>query len=541
MIKSNLAIAIGFTLLAACGVNAHAVTPQKKPSPKKPNIILFLVDDMGFTDTSVQFGPERVPANDFFQTPAMEALAKNGVKFTQAYSHSVCSPSRISLMTGQNPVRHHSTNWLMLPNSDAQNGDWGPTGSPVNWDTIGIEQNDITLPRLLKKAGYYTIHIGKAHFASLGTSGADPKNIGFDVNVAGHAAGAPASYLGEKNFGNDMPVKDGYPQGVPGLEKYWGKHVHLTDVLTERAEQEIDKALEGNKPFFLNMSYYAVHMPIEPHPRFIKNYRGKVYKGTDIAIPETEARYASMVEGMDASVGDIMKHLEEKGIAENTLIVFTSDNGGLSGHSRQTTPRGTELNTHNYPLKAGKGSAYDGGSRVPYIVSWAVPDKNNAFQKAIPLKSGAVSDTKLIIEDMFPTFLDVANKFNRTPTSGIPSGYKIDGIDTVQLWENPNKNIIRPLVMHYPHIWGPVGPGYEPYSTLRYGDYKVIYFYNSKTWEMYNTKKDIGENYNLAPAEPEKLQQLAGMLKNKLISMDVQWPVNRLTGKEEKLRTPGEL
>ncbi|EHV4551057.1 sulfatase [Escherichia coli] len=541
MIKSNLAIAIGFTLLTTFGASAQTVTRQPKLSQVKPNIILFLVDDMGFTDTSVQFGPERVPANDFFQTPAMENLAKNGVKFTQAYAHSVCSPSRISLMTGQNPVRHHSTNWLMLPNSDAQNGDWGPTGSPVNWDTIGIEQNDVTLPKLLKKAGYYTIHVGKAHFASLGSSGADPKNIGFDVNIAGHAAGAPASYLGEKNFGNDMPVKDGYPQGVPGLEKYWGKNVHLTDVLTERAEQEIDKALEGNKPFFLNMSYYAVHTPIEPHPRFIKNYRGKTYKGTDIAIPETEARYASMVEGMDASVGDIMKHLEEKGIAENTLIVFTSDNGGLSGHSRQTTPRGTELNTHNYPLKAGKGSAYDGGSRVPYIVSWAVPDKKNAFQKALPLKSGAVSATKLIIEDIFPTFLDVANKFGGVSTSVIPADYKIDGIDTVKLWENPSENIIRPLVMHYPHIWGPVGPGYEPYSSLRYGDYKVIYFYNSKTWEMYNTTKDTGENYNLAPTEPRKLQELAGMLKNKLISMDVQWPVNRLTGMEEKLQTPEKL
>lgn len=530
MNKSKIAMAIGLGLLASGNVvAANSVQEQ-------PNIILFLVDDMGWTDTSVQFAPDRVPANDFYRTPAMEKIAKNGVKFNQAYSHAVCSPSRISLMTGQNPVRHHSSNWIMLPNSDAQNGPWGPNTSPRDWDTVGIEKGDVTLAKQLQDAGYYTMHIGKAHFGALNTTGADPLKLGFDVNIAGHAAGAPASYQGERNFGNDLPVKDGYPQGVPGLSEYHGKKVHLTDVLTEKAQGEIEKAMTQDKPFFLNMAYYAVHTPIEEHHRFIDNYRGKQYKNTNIAVPDIEARYASLVEGMDDSVGNILAFLEEKGIADNTIVVFTSDNGGLSGHSRQTSPRGTELNTHYYPLKAGKGSAYDGGSRVPYLVSWAQPNLNNPLQKALPIESGAVSESPIIIEDLFPTLISAANA---KPV--LPKGYVIDGVDTTELWSNPDKTVERSLVMHYPHIWGPHGPGYEPHTSLRKGDYKVIYFYNSRTWEMYNTAKDIGERFDLAQSEPKKLAEMATTLKQELKAKDVQWPVNRITGKDEPLYTPAEL
>ncbi|MFV0447034.1 MAG: sulfatase [Vibrio sp.] len=527
MITKKTKVAIAVALSATMSLSAYANQTQ-------PNIVLFLVDDMGWTDTSVQFAPERVPANDFFRTPSMEKLAKTGVKFTQAYAHAVCSPSRISLMTGQNPVRHHSSNWIMLPNGDAQNGAWGPNKSPRNWRQEGLQAGDITLPKQLKKAGYHTIHVGKAHFSAVGTEGADPKTLGFDVNIAGHSAGAPASYLGEKNFGNDIPVTDGYPQGVPGLEEYHGKPVHLTDVLTEKAENEIDNAVAEGKPFFLNMAYYAVHTPIEAHPRFIDNYRGKIYKDTQIAVPEIEARYASLVEGMDTSVGEIIQHLKDRGIAENTLIVFTSDNGGLSGHTRQTTPRGTELNTHNYPLKSGKGSAYEGGIRVPYIVSWGTPNSANPLQKKIPIKSNSVSDAQVLIDDLFPSFINIAG-------GEIPTDYKVDGIDVSSLWSSPDKIIERPIIMHYPHIWGPFGPGYEPNSTMRLGDYKVIYFYNSKTWEMYNLKSDIGENFNLANSEPEKLASMAKRLKDELEKMDVQWPVNRLTDKDEPLLLPKEI
>lgn len=530
--KNKVAMAVGVSLLAG----AATAAPAAHQNPDQPNIILFMVDDMGWTDTSVQFADERVPANDFFRTPNMEKMVKKGIKFTHAYAHAVCSPSRISLMTGQSPVRHHSTNWLMLANSDAQNGKWGPNTSPVNWRTEGIQSTDVTLAKELKDAGYYTIHVGKAHFAALNTSGADPKNLGFDVNVAGSAAGAPASYLGEKNFGNDMPIKDGYPQGVVGLKEFHGKDVHLTDVLTKRAKEEIGKSLDSGKPFFLNIAHYAVHTPIEPHKRFMQNYQNKMYKNTDIRIPDVEARYASMVEGMDDSLGEIMKYLEKEDIAKNTLVIFTSDNGGLSGHTRETTAMGTELNTHNYPLKAGKGSAYEGGSRVPYIVSWAQPDSSNSMQKALPIKLNSVSEEPIIIEDLFPTILDVAKAEPK-----LPKGYVIDGVDTTTFWVDPTATDVRPIVTHYPHIWGPHGPGYEPHSTLHMGDYKVIYFYNSHTWEMYNLKNDIGETTNLAKTNSKKLGELANLLKSELRAKDVQWPVNRVTNKEEPLYTPAEL
>lgn len=533
--KNKLMIAMSCALLTSSMSLSYA---QDNPTTQqnRPNIILFLVDDMGWTDTSVQFAPTRVAANDFFRTPNMERIAETGVKFTQAYAHTVCSPSRISLMSGENPVRHHSTNWIMLANSDAQNGAWGPNKSPTDWRTEGMSATDTSLARLLKDSGYYTIHIGKAHFGALDTSGADPLNLGFDVNVAGHAAGAPASYQGEINFGNDLPVQDGYPQGVPGLDEYWGKDVHLTDVLTIKAEEEIEKSLSSGKPFFLNMWHYAVHTPIEPHKRFINNYQGKEYKGTHIGISKIEANYASLVEGMDASLGDLMKYLEEKGLAENTLIIFTSDNGGLSGHTRETTPRGTELNTHNYPLNAGKGSAYEGGSRVPYIVSWAKNNRDNLLQKEIPITPNTVSAQPIIIEDLFPTILTVAKS-----TAPLPKEYVVDGINTTQYWVKADRKDERALVTHYPHIWGPHGPGYEPHSTLHLGDYKVIYFYNSHIWELYNLKEDIGEAFNLAKSQPDRLQKLATVLKTKLIDMGAQWPVNRITNSDEPMYTPSEL
>lgn len=533
-IKKKIALAVCCGFLSSSIISSNVMATQISPD-NRPNIILFLVDDMGWTDTSLQFADTRVPANDFFRTPNMEAMAKKGVKFTHAYAHAVCSPSRVSLMSGQNVARHHVTNWVMLANSDAQNGKWGPNKSP-SWRTEGLQESDVSLARQLKNAGYYTIHIGKAHFGALNTSGADPLKMGFDVNVAGHAAGAPASYLGELNFGNDFPIKDGYPQGVPGLEKYYGKDVHLTDILTIRAEEEMTKALDTGKPFFLNMAHYAVHTPIEPHKRFMSHYQNKTYKNTHIAISETEARYASMVEGMDASLGELMNYLEKKHIAENTLVIFTSDNGGLSAHTRETTPRGTELNTHNYPLKAGKGSAYEGGSRVPYIVAWAQPNKNNKFQKALPIKANSTSKMPIMIEDLFPSILSVAQV-----TPKLPENYVVDGIDTSKYWVDADLYHIRPLITHYPHVWGPHGPGYEPHSTLHLGDYKVIYFYNSHTWELYNLKKDIGETHNLAITNVKKLNELSSVLKRELIKMDAQWPINRLTNKEEPLYTPLEL
>lgn len=499
---------------------------------KQPNIILFLVDDMGWQDTSVPFAEQTTPFNQHFQTPNMEALAEQGVKFTQAYSHSVCTPSRVSLMTGQNPARHHVTNWTKLPDVE-HSGTWGPNGPPTNWRKEGIQQQDVTLANTLQKAGYYTIHVGKAHFGALGTSGALPQNLGFDVNIAGHAAGAPASYYGELDYGNKLPVVGGYPQAVPGLEKYHQSSINLTDVLTIEAKKAITEATKTDKPFFMNMAHYAIHTPIEAHKKWMKLYQNRTYKNTDIDIPDIEEKYASLVTGMDSSLGELMDHLNDLGIAEDTLIIFTSDNGGLSGHTRQTSPMGTELNTHNWPLHSGKGSAYEGGTRVPYIVAWGKPNDNNPLQQQIKVAQNEQSEQVVIIEDLFPTLIGLAGGKDK-----LPQEHKTDGIDTKEYWSQVDRNDHRTLVFHYPHVWGPHGPGYQPHSAMRMGDWKVIYYYNSQQWELYNLSADLSEKENLAQRFPKKLSELANELNSQLLAKQAQWPVNRVTGKEAKLVMP---
>ncbi len=518
---------------ADSATNNYTITYQSYQNEKAhPNIILFLVDDMGWQDTSVSFADIVTPANKHFHTPNMEQLAKQGIKFTQAYSHSVCSPSRVSMMTGQNPTRHHVSNWTLRANQD-HSGLWGPTAPPKHWRMEGIQANDITLPKLLKKSGYLTIHVGKAHFGAIETSGADPLNLGFDYNIGGHSSGAPASYLGENSFGNDMPIINNIPNGVPHLDEYHHKKIHLTDALTKKAKALISSASQSKKPFFLNMAHYAVHTPIEPHPRLVSNYQNKTYEGTNIDIPTVEENYASLIEGMDASLGDLMQHLNNLGIAENTLIIFTSDNGGLSGHTRETTPKGTELNSHNWPLKSGKASAHEGGTRVPYIAAWAKSSNTAASQKKFPIAVNSTSKQPIIIEDLFPTILSVANASEQ-----IPQDYKVDGHDVSSNWLLPKQVKHRALLFHYPHVWGPHGPGYQPHSAMRLGDWKIIYYYNSQTWKLYNLASDLSEEINLADKNKKRLKKLAKQLKTELEAKAVQWPINRLTKKSVILKVP---
>ena len=265
----------------------------------------------------------------------------------------------------------------------------------------------------------------------------------------------------------------------------------------------------------------------------VKHYQDRVYQGTQIDIPEVEENYASLVEGMDDSLGELMKHLNVLGIAENTLVVFTSDNGGLSGHTRSTTPRGTELNSHNWPLNAGKGSAYEGGTRVPYIVAWAKPKLGNQIQKYLPIGINKVSRQQVMIEDLFPTLLAVAQG-----ESNIPQDYQLDGIDSRQFWANTELKVQRPVVFHYPHVWGPHGPGYEPHSAMRLDNWKIIYLYNSSSWLLYDLNSDLNEQFNLAKRQPIKLQKMAIKLKKELESMNVQWPINRITSEEVRFTIP---
>ena len=384
-------LSVGFLALGC----KEKVMPKGVVVPDNPNIVLFFVDDMGWQDTSVPFWNQRTPYNDLYHTPNMERLAEAGMKFTQAYSTAVCSPTRVSLMTGMNAARHRVTNWTLYKDKlqpmetnhkTLQFPEWNVNGlSPVAGIANAVYATP--LPQVLKEAGYVTIHAGKAHLGAIGTPGEDPLKLGFEINIAGHAAGAPASYLGTDNFGNGVEGKEVW--AVPGLEKYHGKDIFLTEAITQEAQLAMDDALERNKPFFLYMAHYAVHTPIMADGRFVQKYYDK-------GLDSTEAKYAALVEGMDKSLGDIMDYLEAKNISENTVVMFMSDNGGLSA-----VARGGEKHTHNKPLSSGKGSAHEGGIREPMLVKW--PGK---------IAPKTVTDQQVIIEDFYPTILEMAGVEN---------------------------------------------------------------------------------------------------------------------------------
>ncbi|WP_163378395.1 sulfatase [Cyclobacterium sp. SYSU L10401] len=485
-----------FFILTSC----TGITNDEKE--KQPNIILFLVDDMGWQDTSVPFWKDQTPFNQRYYTPGMEQLAADGMMFTQAYATPVCSPTRVSLMSGMNAARHRVTNWTLRRNAsvDAPHDilsypEWNVNGvQPV--DSIERSVHASLLPQILKDNGYFTIHAGKAHFGAMNTPAANPENCGFDVNIAGHAAGGLGNYLGTENFGNKEKGGHTLPWGVPGMEKYHGDSIFLTEALTIEATKAMDKALGANKPFYLYMSHYAVHIPLNADLRFYQKY-------IDKGLPESEAKYASMLEGMDKSLGDLMNYLDEKELTDNTIIIFMSDNGGLSASHRAGEP-----NTHNQPLNSGKGSVYEGGIRVPMIVKW--PET---------VKPGSKSDKMLIIEDFFPTILEIAGvkEYETVQT--------IDGKSFVSLLLNPEKETkARDLVWHFPNNWGPTGPGIGATSTIRSGDWKLIYYYHNQHFELFNIPEDIGEQNNLAERNPGKVNELTLKLGEYLRNVAAQRP-----------------
>lgn len=494
-------------LLGSCKSEKNKESILTKES--KPNILLFLVDDMGWQDTSVPFWDKKTPLNEKYHTPNMERLANEGMKFTQAYATAICSPTRVSLMTGMNAARHRVTNWTLKKNMIQPMEQNHPTLKFPKWNVNGLSptgniSNAIhatPLPQLLQDAGYYTIHSGKAHFGAIGTPSENPKSIGFHVNIAGHAAGAPESYLGIENFGNGKKGKEIW--AVPDLENYHGKDIFLTEALTLEAKKAMDTALTKQQPFFLYMSHYAVHTPIMGDKRFLQKY-------LDNGLNSIEAKYASLIEGMDKSLGDIMDYLEEKDIDENTIIIFMSDNGGLSAHARDG-----KKHTHNKPLASGKGSIYEGGIREPMLVKW--------FQK---VKPNSVVNDYVIIEDFYPTILQMAGIENPETVQ------TIDGNSFLPLLEEkemPNNN--RPLFWHFPNEWGISGPGIGAFSAVRQGDWKFIYFHKDARIELFNIKNDIGEQENLVDENPAITKELATVLTNHLKAVKAQMPIDKKNGK----------
>ena len=497
--------------LAGHGV-MQAVSPvQGDATTKRPNIILFLVDDMGWQDTSLPFWNTKTYYNSVYETPNMERLAKQGMMFTQAYACSLSSATRCSLITGANNARHRVTNWTMerdkstdLPSQTVDLPAW-------NWN--GVSQVPGTpntfvgtsFVELLRQSGYHTIHCGKAHFGALDTPGENPTHWGFEVNIAGHAAGGLATYLSERNYGHTKDGKAYALNAIPGLQDYWGTGTFVTEALTQEAIKALDKAKKYNQPFYLYMAHYAIHIPIDRDMRFFPKY---VRKG----LSDKEAAYASLIEGMDKSLGDLLDWLDRNGEADNTVFLFMSDNGGLAS---EPAWRDGTLHTQNAPLNSGKGSLYEGGIREPMIVRW--PGR---------VEPDTRCDKYLMIEDFYPTILEMAG------VTGYRTVNPIDGVSFMpMLLQKGDTSKGRSLYWNFPNVWGNEGPGINLNCAIRKDEWKLVYSYETGKKELFNIPEDIGEKHNVAAQHPNVVKKLARELGTYLRRVDAQRPTFKATHK----------
>jgi len=463
---------------------------------RSPNVIFFLVDDMGWQETSVPFHVEPTPLNARYRTPAMEQLARRGMKFTQAYASAVCSPTRISYLTGMNAARHGVTNWTLRRDTAPDAGH--KFLKPPRWNVNGlapapgVERTVVAtpLPALLRTAGYRTIHCGKAHFAARGTPGADPRALGFDVNIAGHAAGGPGSYLGAHDFSAAWRKGDRI-WDVPGLEAYHGQDIRLDEALTREAVKAVEAAVAEDRPFYLSMTHYAVHAPWEADERFLAAYAEAGLKGQAAVL-------ASMIESMDKSLGDLLDACERLGVADDTVVIFMSDNGSPS-----QCPR-------NLPLRGHKISCYEGGSRVPMIVAWPGVTA-----------PGSTCTAPVIVEDVFPTVLDIAAVTVRDTVQ------TVDGVSLAPLLRGEPPAGDRELVWHFPHSYS----GQHPFSSIRVGNWKLIHHHAERKLELFELAADISEKRDLAADRPDVVADLAGRLARRLEERGALMPVDTRTGR----------
>lgn len=458
-----------FVLLAClciCPTSTIAAPAQKPP----PNIVFILIDDMGWADGGC-FGSK------YYNTPQIDAFARSGVRFTTAYAAcAVCSPTRAALMTGKYPARLHITDYIP--------GERPPTNAlfklPDWMQHLPLEET--TLATALKRLGYATGHIGKWH---LGGGKYLPQFQGFDTNIAGGANGHPASYFWP--YGNKKNNSR-----VPGLAERGGhKGEYLTDQLTDEAVNFIEE--NKDHPFYLNFCHYAVHIPLMGKQELIDEAADK--PGAD---GQSNKIYYAMIRSVDESVGRIMKELDDLHLVDNTVVVFSSDNGGFVS-SRPPA-------TSNSPLRNGKGSAYEGGLRVPLIIR--APGVTHA---------GTVCDTPVITMDFFPTLLELAGADKSASRTAV------DGVSIVPLLRGENQVPHAELFWHYPHYWSP--GKVSPYSVARIGDWKLIRFYETRREELYDVKSDLSETHDLAASDPSKRKELGTRLDAWLKEVGAQMPI----------------
>ena len=432
---------------------------------QQPNFVFVLADDLGWRDLGVY-------GSAYHETPHLDRLAAEGVRFTDAYAAgNSCSPTRGSILTGKYPARTHLTDWIpgrTPPGAQLQIPKW----------TNYLRHAETTIAEALRDAGYVTAAIGKWH---LGQEGWWPEDHGFDVSIGGSHAGShgsmfppywPAAKLermGWRPFANERPGE------------------YLTDRITREALTFLDE--RGDEPFFLYLSHYAVHTKIQAKPELVEKYEAKKPRG-----PQTNPEYAAMVEGLDESVGAVLAKLERMGIADNTVVFFFSDNGGLS--------KGGAI-TSNLPLRGEKSTAWEGGVRVPLIVRW--PGKT---------EPGRVIEEPVTSTDFFPTMLEMAGI--EQPEA---DGKSLAGLLAGEPFER------GPIYWHYPHYNAhtPIETC-TPYGAVREGPFKLLEFYESGNLQLYDLREDIAETRDLSEAMPDKVRELRRKLDNWRRSVGAQMP-----------------
>ena len=414
---------------------------------RKPNFLFILIDDMGWTDLGCY-------GSKYYQTPNIDQLAKEGMKFTRAYAACpVCSPTRASILTGKYPARLHLTDWL--PGRDDK-PDQKLSRPKINQE---LPLSEVTIAEALKSAGYISASIGKWH---LGGKDNTPESQGFDVNIGGNHNGSPPSYFSPYRTKNkSIPL----PEIKPG------------EYLTDRLTDETIKFIETNKdkPFFVYLPYYAVHIPLQAKQELIEKYKGI----NDPNGLQKNPVYAAMIETLDENIGRLMEKLKELKLADNTVVIFTSDNGGVS------VSEGGSVPTSNVPLREGKGFLYEGGIREPLIVRWPGV-----------VKEGSVCTNAISSIDYFPTFCELA---------GVSITNKVDGVSIVPLLKQTGHLAPRELYWHYPHY---ANQGGRPGGVVIDGDFKLIEWYETGRWELYDLKNDLGEKTNLVSTHRQKAVEM---------------------------------
>ncbi len=447
-------------------------------SGQTPNMVVFLVDDLGYMDIGAN------NPNCFYDTPNIDQLALSGMRFTDGYAaNPVCSPTRYSLMTGKYPTRVGATNYF----SGKRSATFNP--APLN-DNMPLEE--VTIAQALKGKGYATFFAGKWHLGK--TEAYYPQNRGFDINIGGYHRGGP--YTGNKYFApfENPEIKEESPEG---------------DHLPDRLARETVQFIKDNRdtPFLAYLSFYSVHTPLMGRPDLVEKYkqRAQSIPGLEFADEETvwgnqqrrvrilqkHAVYAAMVEAMDQAVGKVLQALEDSDLANNTIVVFTSDNGGLS------TSEG--LPTSNLPLRGGKGWVYEGGIREPWIIRY--PGVTEA---------GSISVEPMCSIDLFPTL---------TAAAGVAVEHAIDGIDLFPALQGGTLDR-ESLFWHYPHYGN---QGNFPGGAIREGDFKLVERYEDGRVYLYNLKEDIGEENDLADQQPEQVERMRHRLHDWYKTVDAEF------------------